>query len=138
MSTVVAASEPAAHLAPTRELFAPAADLPALKAEAGELLSWDLTARQLCDLELLLNGGFAPLEGFLNQADYDRVVDEMRLASGALWPVPVTLDVNADFAAKLKLGQRIALKDQENIVLAILEVQSLWQPDKRSEERRVG
>jgi sulfate adenylyltransferase len=138
MSTVIADRQPAAsNLAPSRELFAPVADIPALKAEAGELLSWDLTARQVCDLELLLNGGFAPLEGFLNQADYDRVVDEMRLVSGALWPIPVTLDVNAEFAGKLKFGQRIALKDQENVVLAILEVQSLWQPDKSREAAKV-
>jgi sulfate adenylyltransferase len=138
MSTSSSDREPAAsHLAPTRELFAPAAEIPALKGEAGELVSWDLTARQLCDLELLLNGGFAPLEGFLNQADYDRVVDEMRLASGAVWPIPVTLDVNADFAAKLSNGQRIALKDQENVVLAILEVQSVYQPDKAREAAKV-
>jgi sulfate adenylyltransferase len=117
----------------TPELYAPAEALPALKAEAGELIAWDLTDRQLCDLELLLNGGFAPLTGFLGKTDYERVLDEMRLASGALWPIPVTLDVNADFAANLAPGQRIALKDQENVVLAILEIGSLWQPDKSRE-----
>lgn len=99
--------------------------------------SWDLSARQLCDLELLMNGGFAPLEGFLNHGDYDRVVNEMRLESGALWPIPVTLDVNADFAAKLEIGQRIALRDSENVVLALLEVQSIWQPDKAREAAAV-
>jgi sulfate adenylyltransferase len=98
---------------------------------------WDLTDRQLCDIELLLSGGFAPLTGFLNEADYDRVLDEMRLASGALWPIPVTLDVSADFAGSLEVGQRIALKDKENVVLAILEVGSIWQPDKSREARCV-
>jgi sulfate adenylyltransferase len=127
----------ARRFTPTPELFAESGQLSALKAEAGNLPSWDLTARQLCDLELLLNGGFAPLEGFLNQADYDRVVDEMRLASGALWPIPVTLDVSADFASKLQAGQRIALKDPENVVLALLDVQSIWQPDKSREARAV-
>jgi sulfate adenylyltransferase len=117
----------------TPELFAPAEALASLKAEAGELVSWDLTARQLCDLELLMNGGFAPLTGFLNPDDYDRVLEDMRLASGAVWPIPVTLDVSADFAAGLTIGQRIALKDPENVVLAILEVQSVWQPDKSRE-----
>ena len=117
----------------TPELFAPAEALPSLKAEAGELVSWDLNARQLCDLELLMNGGFAPLTGFLNPNDYDRVLEDMRLASGAVWPIPVTLDVSADFAAGLTIGQRIALKDPENVVLAILEVQSVWQPDKSRE-----
>ena len=121
----------------THVLFAPAGEVAALKAEAGELLSWDLTARQLCDLELLMNGGFAPLTGFLGEADYDRVVEEMRLASAALWPIPVTLDVNADFAGKLKTGQRIALRDPENVALAILEVQSIWRPDKAREAVKV-
>jgi sulfate adenylyltransferase len=123
--------------AATPELFAPAEALSLLKAEAGELVSWDLNARQLCDLELLMNGGFAPLTGFLNQADYDRVLDDMRLASGALWPIPVTLDVGAEFAAGLSLGERIALKDPENVVLAILEVESIWQPDKSREAVKV-
>ena len=125
------------HLALTKELFAPAEAIAALKAEAGVLPSWDLSARQLCDLELLMNGGFAPLNGFLNRGDYDRVLDEMRLESGALWPIPVTLDVNADFAAGLEIGQRIALRDPENVILAILEVQSIWQPDKSREAERV-
>ncbi len=123
--------------AATPELFAAQEDLGALRAEAGELVSWDLTPRQLCDLELLLNGGFAPLTGFLDQPDYDRVVDEMRLTSGALWPIPVTLDVNADLAERLRPGQRIALKDPENVVLAILEIGSIWQPDKAREATRV-
>jgi sulfate adenylyltransferase len=126
-------SRPAA----TPELFAPAEAITLLKAEAGELISWDLNARQLCDLELLMNGGFGPLTGFLNREDYERVLDDMRLASGALWPMPVTLDVSADFAARLQTGQRIALKDPENVVLAILDVQSIWQPDKSREAAKV-
>ncbi len=121
----------------TPELYAPADQLPSLKAEASELAAWDLTARQLCDVELLLNGGFAPLTGFLNRDDYDRVLDDMRLASGALWPIPVTLDVDAEFAAGLRQGQRIALKDPENVILAILEVGSVWQPDKSREAVKV-
>ena len=70
----------ARRFTPTPELFAESGQLSALKAEAGNLPSWDLTDRQLCDLELLINGGFAPLEGFLNQADYDRV------STGCAWP----------------------------------------------------
>ncbi|NJM34111.1 MAG: bifunctional sulfate adenylyltransferase/adenylylsulfate kinase [Rhodomicrobium sp.] len=122
---------------PIPELFAQQEAVALLKAEAGELASWDLTARQLCDLELLMNGGFAPLTGFLDQDDYERVVDEMRLAAGALWPIPVTLDVNEAFAAGLAPGQRIALRDPENVVLAILEVGSIWQPDKAREAAKV-
>lgn len=125
------------HLAPTPELFAPADAVKTLKAEAAELPSWDLNARQLCDLELLMNGGFAPLEGFLNQGDYDSVLKDMRLESGALWPIPVTLDVSAEFASRLEPGQRVALRDSENVILAILDVQSIWQPEKSREAASV-
>ena len=52
--------------------------------------SWDLTPRQLCDLELLANGGFSPLTGFMTRGDYESVRDRMRLASGVLWPMPIT------------------------------------------------
>ena len=62
--------------------------------------SWDLTARQLCDLELLMSGGFSPLRGFMNRADYEGVCKDMRLASGILWPMPITLDVSEDFCQK--------------------------------------
>ena len=64
-----------------------------LKAHSREWPSWDLTARQICDLELLLSGGFSPLRGFMNKADYEGVCHKMRLASGVLWPMPITLDV---------------------------------------------
>jgi sulfate adenylyltransferase len=119
------------------ELYVPADRQKVLKAEAGELLSWDLTERQLCDLELLMNGSFAPLTGFLSETDYNSVVENMRLADGALWPMPVTLDVSAEFAAKLSPGQRIALRDIENVILAVLEVSSVWQPSKSREAEKV-
>ncbi|MBX2806224.1 MAG: bifunctional sulfate adenylyltransferase/adenylylsulfate kinase [Hyphomicrobiales bacterium] len=123
--------------APTPELFAVQDDIPQLKADAGSLPSWDLTARQLCDLELLMNGGFAPLQGFLGKDDYENVLDNLRLLSGDVWPIPVTLDVSEEFAGKIGEGQRIALRDPENLVLAILEVQSIWQPDKTREAEKV-
>jgi CMP-2-keto-3-deoxyoctulosonic acid synthetase len=73
--------------------------------------SWDLTPRQLCDLELLMNGGFNPLKGFLSEADYDGVVETMRLADGTLWPMPITLDVSEEFAERVEIGEDIALRD---------------------------
>ncbi len=72
----------AKNTAPIPELYVSYDSAAKLKVEAGELPSWDLTARQVCDLELLMNGGFNPLKGFLGEADYDRVVEEMRLADG--------------------------------------------------------
>src|SRR5256886_9318017 len=64
-----------------------------LKAESRDWPSWDLTPRQLCDLELLMNGGFSPLTGFLAQDDYASVCSSMRLADGTLWPMPIVLDL---------------------------------------------
>jgi len=73
-----------------------------LKAHSKEWASWDLTDRQVCDLELLLNGGFSPLTGFMGRADYERVCEEMRLADGTLWPMPITLDVTEEVATGLE------------------------------------
>src|SRR4029079_17678480 len=110
------------NLAPIPELYVSAESAAKLKHEAGDLPSWDLTPRQICDLELLMNGGFNPLKGFLGQADYHRVVKEMRLADGTLWPMPITLDVSEAFAGKIEAGQDIALRDQEGVILAIMSV----------------
>jgi len=121
------------NTAPIPELFVSADSAAKLKRHAAELPSWDLTPRQICDLELLMNGGFNPLKGFLSQADYDGVLSRMRLADGALWPMPVTLDVSEDFAAKAEPGQDIALRDPEGVILAILSVTDRWTPDKSAE-----
>ena len=103
------------------------------KLRARDYRSWDLTARQLSDLELILNGAFSPLEGFLTEAEYESVVREMRLPSGVLWPVPVTLDVSAEFAAGTSRGHHIALRDPEGVLIATMEVSDIWEPDKAEE-----
>lgn len=125
------------NLAPVPELYAPFDRVDTLKVDAGQLVSWDLTPRQICDLELLMNGGFYPLTGFLSKADYESVRDNMRLADGALWPMPITLDVNDDFAKDLKTGQSIALRDMEGVILATLEIGDIWTPDKAKEAENV-
>ncbi|HDR29492.1 bifunctional sulfate adenylyltransferase/adenylylsulfate kinase, partial [Rhodovulum sp.] len=122
---------------PIPELYVSPESAQKLKLEAGTLPSWDLTPRQICDLELLMNGGFNPLKGFLSQADYDSVVENMRLADGTLWPMPITLDVSEDFAAGIEPGQDIALRDQEGVILAILSVTDRWTPDKAREAEKV-
>ncbi len=125
------------NLAPIPELYVSWESAQKLKLEAAELTSWDLTARQICDLELLMNGGFYPLKGFLGREDYDSVVETMRLADGSLWPMPITLDVSEDFAAGLEEGQDIALRDQEGVILATMTVTDIWTPDKRREAEKV-
>ena len=127
----------ASNLAPIPELFVSYDSAAKLKHQAGELLSWDLTARQVCDLELLMNGGFNPLKGFMSEADYDGVVTEMRLADGSLWPIPVTLDVTEAFAGKVEPGQDVALRDPEGVILAILSITDKWVPNKAREAEMV-
>jgi len=109
-----------------------------LKSHSREWPSWDLSPRQLCDLELLLSGGFSPLRGFMTRADYDGVCNNMRLTSGVLWPMPITLDVTEEFAKKLQPGSsRIALRDPEGVMLAVLNVEEVWQPDRKAEAKSV-
>jgi sulfate adenylyltransferase len=109
-----------------------------LKAQSREYPSWDLTARQSCDLELLLSGGFSPLRGFMTCADYEGVCHDMRLKSGVIWPMPITLDVTEAFAKTLKPGSsKIALRDAEGVMLAVLSVEDVWQPDRAAEAKAV-
>jgi sulfate adenylyltransferase len=108
-----------------------------LKAESTDWPSWDLTSRQMCDLELLLNGGFSPLTGFLGQADYESVCSDMRLKSGLLWPMPITLDVSEHVANALSSGSKLALRDPEGVMLAIVHVEDVWQPDREAEAEAV-
>jgi len=122
---------------PIPELYVSPESARKLKQEAGDLNSLDLTPRQICDLELLMNGGFHPLKGFLAEADYARVVEEMRLADGTLWPMPVTLDVSQAFADRVEPGQDIALRDQEGVILAIMSVTDRWVPNKAHEAEKV-
>ena len=107
------------------------------KFSSHQLPTIKLNSRQICDLELILNGGFAPLHGFLNKADYDSVLQHMRLADGALWPIPITLDVDNEFAEKINSGDEVALRDAEGVLLAILVVEDKWVADKDSEARHV-
>lgn len=99
--------------------------------------SWDLTPRQICDLELILNGAFSPLNGFMKQADYEAVRDGLRLADGTLWPVPITLDVSEEKAADLKEGGQLALRDAEGLMVAVLHVEEIYRPDFDLEAEKV-
>ncbi|KAL6251385.1 Sulfate adenylyltransferase [Rhinocladiella similis] len=111
-----------------------------LAAEAETLPAVILTERQLCDLELILNGGFSPLEGFMNEKDYNGVVENLRLADGALFSMPICLDVDQQTAdrTKIKPGARITLRDfRDDRNLAILNVDDVYRPDKKKEAQEV-
>ena len=108
-----------------------------LRAQAMDLQSIDLNERQLFDLELLLNRGFYPLKGFMDQETYQSVLHHMLLPDGSTWPLPICLDVGEPVAKSFSKGQQIALNDQEGFLLAVLNVTDIWKPDKHEEAQQV-
>ncbi len=96
-------------------------------------VSYALSKRQLCDLELLLNGGFHPLQGFMDRPTYESVLEKARLPDGRVWPVPITLGVDEAFSAGLEPGQRIALRDPEGFMPAVMTLKDIWRPDRMRE-----
>ncbi len=98
--------------------------------------SLSLANRQLCDLEMILNEGFAPLKGFMGRADYDNVVESIRLADGSVWPIPITLDVSAEQAQTLTPGMTVDLKYHSDVI-AQLTVTDIWKADKEKEAKYV-
>lgn len=107
------------------------------KQESLNLFSMDLNPRQLFDLELLMNGGFSPLGGFMTQGEYDSVLENATLPSGLLWPIPVYLDVTEKTALQLTPQQRIVLRDMEGFMLAVMTVTDIWRPDKKQEAEAI-
>jgi len=122
---------------PSVLLVEDAARLESLRLESNRLPSWDVNATQACDLELLLNGAFSPLTGYLSRADYESVLDGMRLVDGTVWPLPIVLDVTESFASEIAVGGRIALRHPEGMCLAILTVSDVWRPDRAAEAEAV-
>jgi sulfate adenylyltransferase len=108
-----------------------------LKIKSEHFSSITLTQRQSCDLELLLNGAFSPLTGFMTQAEYNSVVTNMRLPNGLLWALPITLDINEAEVKELSIGESIGLRDQEGFMLAVLHIEDIWKPDKEIEAKEV-
>jgi len=128
------------HRPATSDRSAPVQTLIVDEARANELKdaslsfgSLTLTRRQLCDLELLLNGGFAPLDGFMDQRTYEGVLRDTRLGDGSVWPMPVVLDVDEALAERLQPGSMLALRDAEGFMPAVLTVSELWEADKARE-----
>jgi sulfate adenylyltransferase len=100
-----------------------------LSARAAALPSMQLSDRSLCDLEMLAVGAFSPLERFMGKADYQRVLHDLRLADGTLWPIPITLPVPAE--AGVKIGSELALRTSHNDLIAVMTVEEAfaWDPD---------
>ena len=105
----------------------------ALRSLSRRLPPLTISERSVCDLELLATGGFSPLRGFLGSADHARVLDEIRLADGTLWPMPITLPVPAD--APVALDAEVALRTQRGEILAVLTVRELFPWDRAREAR---
>ncbi|WP_243311494.1 bifunctional sulfate adenylyltransferase/adenylylsulfate kinase [Fundidesulfovibrio agrisoli] len=99
--------------------------------------SVSLSVQALGDLEMILSGAYAPLEGFLSKADYESVLDGMRLADGRFWPMPVCLEAESGQAAKFKPGDSLALRDGEGFMLAVMHLEEAWKPDLAREARAV-
>ncbi len=120
-----------------KKLFKSKKDQENLKKDSRNYLSWVLSDRQICDLELLLNGGFEPLNGFMNRSDYESVLNDMRLENGALFPIPITLDVSNDFSKKLINKDKITLRDREGFPLALMTINDIWRPNFKKESELV-
>jgi len=107
------------------------------KNQAINLVSLTLTDRQLCDLELMLNGAFEPLDSFMNKKNYEAVLKNMRLENGELWPIPITLDVTNKTIQNLKIKEKtkISLRDKEGFLIAIMTINDVWEIDKEKEAK---
>jgi len=131
---MVAHTQVAALIAPYGgslvDLMVPAEAYDEVKARASQLPSIQLSERTVCDLELMATGAFSPLDRFMGQADYQRVLHEMRLGNGQLFSLPVTLPVDASPA--LHLDRDIALHDSKNDLLAVMTIEEIY-PWERAE-----
>mgnify|MGYP001247695335 CR=1 FL=1 len=109
------------------------------KEKSASLKSLVLTDRQLCDIELIMNGAFSPINGFLNKADYDSVLNNMRLENGAVWPIPIMLDVDESYISEnsIEVGTEIALREKEGFLVAFLTVSDIWSPNKKNEAEAI-
>ena len=99
--------------------------------------SFLLNTRQKCDLELILNGGMSPLTGFMTQKDYISVLDNMRLSTGELFPIPIVLDIDQSYAEKLILGDKLHLLSKKGEYLAVLTIEDKWKPNLQEEAEKV-
>jgi sulfate adenylyltransferase len=115
------------------DLFVDEARAAELRAGSRDWPSWDLTPHQVADLELLMFGGLSPLTGFMDQSEVDSVCRDMRLSSGVLWPVPITLDLSEPVGDSLAAGDRLVLRDPEGVMLAVMTASEISRPSHAPE-----
>ena len=104
-----------------------------LKARAVKLPAVTLSAKQACDLEMIAIGAFSPLTGFVGQADFQSICKDMRLTSGLLWPIPITLAVDDQTKSTLKTGEQAALYHSDGTLMAVIDVADIYTHDKKLE-----
>ena len=117
------------------DLVASGEQLEELRDEAASLPTVQISERAACDLELMATGGFSPLDRFMSREDYRSVVDDMRLADGTLFPIPVTLPVDVDDPKTL--DGAVALRDSRNDLLAVMDVEDVYEWDRDWTARKV-
>ena len=118
-------------------LYCNSKDVENFKNEAINFQSHTLTDRQLCDLELILNGAFSPLDGFMDQESNNCVLDSNRLKDGTIWPMPILLDISSELSKDLNINDKLALRDKEGYLIAILHISDMWKYDKNLEATKV-
>ena len=126
-----------AHGGKLLNLYCNSKDVENFKNEAINFQSHTLTDRQLCDLELILNGAFSPLDGFMDQESNNSVLDSNRLKDGTIWPIPILLDISSELSKNLKINDKLALRDKEGYLIAILHISDMWKYDKKLEASKV-
>ena len=117
--------------------FAEGDELKSLLEESKKLSSITVSRKVLCDLEMLAIGAFSPLKGFVNKKEHDSIVENMRLPNGLVWPIPIALQVNKETYEKVKNQKKIALNDESNTTVAVLNLTEIYQPDMKKETQNV-
>ena len=125
------------HQTPLAGVFIDPTQRESALQEAQRLPQIVLSPLSISDVELLGNGAYTPLTGFLNKADYESVVDTMHTTNGTVWSIPITLPVDREFANSIKDGQRVALTEPDGHTLAIVTVEEKFDYDKKREAREV-
>ena len=107
------------------------------KKQSNHFISYTLNDRQYCDIELILNGAFSPLDGFMCQDDYESVLNNNRLKNKTIWPMPIVLDVDLKISKSIDISDSLALRDKEGYLIAILKVDDKWNYNKKLEADKI-